>query len=69
MWSKGLECIRLGRPHRSLYENELAVSRQQQRVTAIGVFDESRPEQLHGYCRLSWHWRLLAAQRPSGASA
>jgi hypothetical protein len=27
-----------------------------------------QPEQLRGYCRLSWHWRLLAAQHPIGAT-
>lgn len=28
-----------------------------------------QPEQLHGYCRLSWHWRLLAAQHATVAPA
>jgi hypothetical protein len=27
-----------------------------------------QPEQVRGYCRLSWHWRLLAAQLPTGAT-
>lgn len=28
-----------------------------------------QPEQLSAFCRLNWHWRLLAAQCPRTASA
>ncbi len=28
-----------------------------------------QPEQLRAFCRLHWHWRLLAVQCPTAASA
>jgi hypothetical protein len=27
------------------------------------------PEELNAFCRLNWHWRLLAAQCPGAAAA